>query len=183
MKPLKASHTGALTEVARDESIWTYHVHRLMDEPSVRAYVEKALEERERGTAYPWVLIDKETNRVAGTTRLGHLSVPDRRVQVGWTWLGKAFRGTGLNKAAKFELFRFCFETLVVERIEIKTDCLNRRARHSLEKLGVREEGVLRSHTVMHEGRRRDTVVYGLLRTEWEDVRRACFPEFSGFSG
>jgi len=97
----------------------------------------------------------------------GNVSVLDSRVEIGWSWIGLDFQGTGVNSEYKRLLLSFAFDKLKFIRVEFKTDVLNVKARRALEKIGAVEEGVLRSHTQMHHNRRRDTIYYSILQEEW----------------
>ncbi|WP_262507686.1 GNAT family N-acetyltransferase [Zunongwangia profunda] len=102
-----------------------------------------------------------------GSTSFGNYSEKDQRIEIGWTWLGKDFQGNGYNFQAKVLLLNYCFKTLALERVEAKTDVLNRAARNSLLKSGFVEEGILRSHTLLTNNRRRDTIYYSILKAEY----------------
>jgi RimJ/RimL family protein N-acetyltransferase len=101
----------------------------------------------------------------------GNLSEPDRRLEIGWSWLGAEFRGAGINRWAKYLLLRHAFEVLAAERVEFKTDVLNLPARRALSNIGAVGEGTLRSFNPMPGGRRRDAVFYSVLRAEWPQVQ------------
>jgi RimJ/RimL family protein N-acetyltransferase len=101
----------------------------------------------------------------------GNLSEPDRRLEIGWSWLGSDFRGRGINRWVKFLLLEHAFEDLGAERVEFKTDVLNLQARAGLRNIGAVEEGVLRSFNPMPDGRRRDAIYYSILRAEWPEVK------------
>ena len=116
-------------------------------------------------------IIDKQTNSLVGSTSIGNISERDKRVEIGWTWLGREFQGKGINDQAKYMLLKYCFEELHCERVEFKTDILNVPARNALKRIGAVEEGVLRSHTLMTNNRRRDTIYYSILRQEWENIK------------
>ena len=103
---------------------------------------------------------------------LVNVSTKDRRVEIGWTWLAVGSQGRGINTRAKYLLLEHCFESLSAHRVEFKTDAANRRARGALRKIGATPEGTLRSHTLMHDGRYRDTVYYSILEDEWPQVRK-----------
>jgi RimJ/RimL family protein N-acetyltransferase len=113
------------------------------------------------------VVIDKQSGKLLGSTGFGNYFPRDQRIEIGWTWLGKAFQGKGINAQMKSLMLQYAFDALGMLRVEFKTDVLNLAARHALLRLGATEEGVLRSHTLMTQGRRRDTIYYSFLRGEW----------------
>jgi RimJ/RimL family protein N-acetyltransferase len=116
-------------------------------------------------------IVDKGTGQAAGSMSFGNLSPNDLRLEIGWSWLGIAFQGKGINRWAKFLMMQHAFETLAAERVEFKTDVLNVQARHALRNIGATEEGVLRSYNPMPDGRRRDAIYYSVLRREWPAVK------------
>ena len=106
-----------------------------------------------------------------GSTSFGNISYRDSRIEIGWTWLGREFQGSGTNRQMKYLIFKHAFEVLGMQRVEIKTDVLNLPARYAVKKIGAVEEGILRSHTQMTHNRRRDTIFYSILRKEWDNVK------------
>jgi RimJ/RimL family protein N-acetyltransferase len=112
-------------------------------------------------------VIDKRSGKLLGSTGFGNYFPRDQRIEIGWTWLGKAFQGIGINAQMKSLMLQYAFEELEMLRVEFKTDVLNLPARQALLRLGAAEEGVLRSHTLMTQGRRRDTIYYSFLKGEW----------------
>jgi len=175
LRPLEKNDFDGLSQIAYDYDIWKFNVSRCMNDEELNEYITRLLEMRENGVLYPFVIIDKSKNQAAGSTSFGNISNKDRRLEIGGTWLGKRFQGTGLNKSCKYLLLKFVFEQLGFERAEFKTDVLNQQSRKALMKIGTQEEGILRSHTVMQDGRRRDTIYYSILEHEWEDIKNQRF--------
>ena len=171
LKPLSQEHLEELFLVSQNEKIWKYSTNNLTTKKALEEFISVALEERKAGSSYPFVICDKTKMAAAGSTRYGNISWKDKRIEIGWTWLGVDFQRTGLNRACKHVLLKYAFESLEMERVEFKTDVLNQQARQALLKIGAKEEGVLRSHTVMHDGRRRDTIYYSILKNERPGVR------------
>ena len=125
----------------------------------------------------PFTVIDKHTNEVVGSTSYLNISWFDNRVEIGSTWLGTAFIGTGVNRPAKFALLSYAFEVMKIDRVEVKTDNLNERSKAALLKIGMIPEGVLRSHMQVHSNRRRDTLFFSIIRGEWEERKQHFFPD------
>jgi RimJ/RimL family protein N-acetyltransferase len=176
--PTTLEHVSALSIIGKDPSVWAYFTTEQLDEKSMKDWVQLALSERNDKTRYAFTIIEKETGLVAGSTSYLAIALTDSRLEIGSTWMGKDFQGTGLNKHCKFLLFSYGFEKLNLQRIELKTDILNKQSRRAMEKLGAQEEGVLRSHMQMHHDRRRDTVYYSILADEWPEIREKIFGEF-----
>jgi RimJ/RimL family protein N-acetyltransferase len=101
----------------------------------------------------------------------GNMAEEHGRLEIGWSWLGRDFRGTQINKWSKYLMLAYAFEDLACERVEFKTDALNVRARKGLLKIGAKEEGTLRSYNLMPGNRRRDAVYYSILKHEWPQVK------------
>jgi RimJ/RimL family protein N-acetyltransferase len=166
-----------LLPLAQSKNIWKYFVKDLSAEEDMRTWITYLLAGREEGTRMPFVIIDKDTNEVCGATSFLNISFYDKRLEIGATWLGEAYMGTGVNKNAKFALLSYAFGVMKMERVEIKTDNLNERAKAALLKIGMIPEGVLRSHMLMHSDRRRDSIFYSILKAEWPQRRDSFFPE------
>ena len=171
LRLLQADDKDELRKIVFDEDTWTYFVSRIETEADLDAFVENGLRDIENGTRYVYIVIDKATNRIAGSMCYGNLSEADKKLEIGWSWLGREFRGSGLNKYTKLALLEQAFEELDCERVEFKTDVLNMRARKGLIKIGATEEGVLRSFNYMPDGRRRDAIFFSVLKNEWADVK------------
>ena len=175
LRPFQAGDTPALSAIALDEEIWRYMITRISNPQELEDWVQTVNEGYRQGTRYTFMIVDKATGKLAGSTSYGNISLPDSRLEIGWTWLSRAYRGSGLNRHCKFLLLRYAFEELQLERVELKGDALNTRSRRAMQKIGATEEGILRSHTLMHDGRRRDTVYYSILRPEWEPIKHSVF--------
>ena len=161
-----------LREVAFDPSIWAYFTVDISNEDDLRNFVYEAVKGFAEKQKVTFVIIDKQTNKAVGMSSFGNISFYDQRLEIGWSWLGSAYQGTGINQMCKNLLLGFAFEELGMVRVEFKTDVLNVKARKALLKIGTIEEGVLRSHTRMPHNRRRDTIYYSILNTEWEHLQK-----------
>jgi RimJ/RimL family protein N-acetyltransferase len=161
--------------IAKNKEIWKYFTKDLSEDIALEQWIDKALAERAIGKRMPFTIIDKDTKTVCGSTSYGNISFYDKRLEIGWTWLGIEYMGTGVNRHAKFALLSFAFEVMKMERVEVKTDNLNERAKTALIKIGMKPEGVLRSHMQMHSNRRRDSIYYSILKEEWETVKSLFF--------
>lgn len=176
MAPVTAADRQALSAIAFDPRIWTWTVKTIATPAELDAYIDDCVVQRERGVHFTFTIRDAGTGALAGASALGNYSAKDRRVEIGWTWLAPQFWGTKANAGAKAALLGLCFERLGLQRVEFKTDVRNLRARAALKKIGCTEEGILRSHTLMHDGRRRDTIYYSILRDEWPNTPLARDP-------
>ncbi|RIJ42733.1 GNAT family N-acetyltransferase [Pontibacter oryzae] len=182
---LRAFQPSDLTEmssIAFEEDIWRFMPTRISNHAELQVWADTVEKGFSAGTRYTFMIIDKATGRLAGSTSYGNISAADKRLEIGWTWLAKEFRGTGLNRHCKFLLLCHAFEKLEMDRVELKTDALNMRSRKAMLKLGAIEEGTLRSHTQMHDGRRRDTIYYSILRDEWAGIKQTIFADLTSFT-
>jgi len=170
--PLEAGHCDALCAVGLDPAIWRWTAGHVDSPAAMRAYVDKALARQAAGEALPFAIEEKASRTVVGCTRFGNIAPAHRRVEIGWTWFGVRWQGTGLNAEAKYLMLRHAFDGLGCVRVELKTDALNERSRRAIRGLGAVEEGVLRRHLVTSRGRVRDTVYYSIVDHEWPDVQR-----------
>ena len=175
LRLMQLTDIDALFAIAGPEVIWKYFTFKLNNKETLQQWMEAALQERSESKRMPFVIIDKDTHTVCGCTSFGNISFYDKRIEIGWTWLGTASMGTGINHHAKFVLLSYAFDVLQFERVEIKTDNLNERAKKALVHIGAAEEGVLRSHMLMPHGRRRDSVYYSILKEDWETVKMLYF--------
>lgn len=176
LRPLRAADFSSFLQLAgADPDMWYYFSYNLADEKQLERWFEIAFTEKSANTRRPFTIIDKASGQIAGSSSLGNISFHDKRAEIGWSWLGRDFRSTGLNKHAKYAMMRYAFETLGFERVEFKTDVENARARKGLQNVGGQEEGVLRSHMTMWNGRRRTSIYYSVLKSEWPGLQQTIF--------
>ena len=172
LAPLEITNIGDLQAIALEEvSLLQYSPSEIHLEEKLRQYVETAIEGKQKKIRYPLIIFDKLKGQYAGSTSFGNVSNKDLRLEIGWTWIGKNFQGTGLNQACKHLMLEYTFDTLSFERVEFKIDSRNLQSRRAVEKIGGIYEGELRSHTVMSDGFRRNTVYYSILKKEWPQIK------------
>lgn len=179
LRLLEETDFEALRKIAAPKEIWAYFTKDLSKDEELRQWIAEALQDRKLEKRMPFVIINKETNEICGSTSLGNIAFYDKRIEIGWTWLGTASMGTGINHHAKFVLLSYAFNIFRAERVEIKTDNLNTRAKKALIHIGCTEEGVLRSHMQMQDNRRRDSVFYSIIKNEWQDVQMLYFGDLA----
>jgi RimJ/RimL family protein N-acetyltransferase len=172
LRPLSPADRGPLSEIALDPDIWTYFVVMVSTAAEFDAFFDDMLTEQAAGRRTGFCITERGSGRTAGSMSFCNLAERDRRLEIGLSWLGRDFRGRGINRWAKWLMMRHAFEVMRAERVEFKTDRLNERARRGLRNVGAAEEGILRSYNFMPDGRRRDAVFYSVLRAEWPDVRQ-----------
>lgn len=171
LEPLSLEHLDDLARVAFDEEIWRWTSERALSPDELRAYVERALAAARPGTALPFATVSRAAGRAVGSTRFANFDPANRRVEIGWTWLGREWQRTALNTEAKLLMLAHAFEKLGCVRVELRTDVGNERSRAAIRRIGGFEEGVLRKHAITSTGRVRDDVYYSILDDEWPGVR------------
>jgi RimJ/RimL family protein N-acetyltransferase len=171
LEPLEFEHLEALCAVGLEESIWQWSPQKIKNREDLRGYVETALAERARGVSLPFVTIDKSRNKAVGSTRFGNIDVANLRAEIGWTWINPAWQRTFVNSQAKLLMLTHAFETWKCIRVELKTDALNEKSRNAILRLGAKQEGIFRQHVICDTGRRRDSVYFSILDSEWQGVK------------
>ncbi|NOU94349.1 GNAT family N-acetyltransferase [Paenibacillus sp. LMG 31456] len=169
--PMEASHITSLYEALNDPEIWTYSPPGMRSVDDMKTYVETALEERVRGVAMPFVILDMETDRLVGTTRFADISTHHRHLEIGWTALAREVWRTRVNTECKYLLLKHCFETLGTVRVQLKADSRNTRSLRAIERIGAISEGILRSHRILSDGYIRDSAYYSFIVSDWPDVK------------
>lgn len=167
----------SLLPLTKEKAIWTYFRNDLSDEDVFKNWIQKLRQEREEEKRAPFILIDKHTNEICGSASYTAISFPDKRVEIGSVWLGTAFMGTGIIRPVFFALLSYAFEVMKMERVEVRVDNLNERAKAAYLKVGMIPEGVLRSVDAIHGNRRRDVLYFSILRQEWGERKQSFFSE------
>lgn len=179
LRPIKETDLKALLYIAEDQpNLLQYSPSPFGTKKALKDYILKATEQRELGNRYPFIIYDKKSQSWAGTTSFGNISNANQRVEIGWTWIGKQFQRTGLNRNNKFLMLQYVFEVAEYQRLEFKTDVRNEQSRTAMEKIGAQEEGILRSHTLMTDKHRRDTIYYSILKEEWPNIKETIFKDY-----
>jgi RimJ/RimL family protein N-acetyltransferase len=171
LEPLAKAHLAALADVGLDEELWRWIPTPVRTRAEMAAYIETALDEQERGISLPFAIMEQATGRAIGSTRYGNIDRTHHRVEIGWTWVARAWQRTAVNTEAKYLSLRHAFETLGCLRVELKTDSLNERSRAAILRIGAREEGIFRNHMITASGRIRHTVYFSIVDSEWPAVK------------
>ncbi|KQX15993.1 GNAT family N-acetyltransferase [Flavobacterium sp. Root420] len=171
LRPLQESDVENLLEISINEpETWKYSLVGADGKENLINYIQSAIKAREEKREFPFIVFDKKSQKYAGSTRFYDIQLAYKTAQLGYTWYGSAFRGTGLNKHCKFLLLQFAFETLGLERVEFRADNSNKRSIAAMKSIGCKVEGVLRSHMPTTNSEvRRDSIVLSILKDEWFD--------------
>jgi len=170
--PLAKEHRDALVKASSDGKLWKLWFTTIPSEESVDDYIQQALADKQKGEALPFVVIDKETGQIIGSTRFCHAVPEHRRVEIGYTWYSKTFQRTAVNAECKLLLLTHAFETLDAIAVEFRTHWHNHPSRNAIAKLGAKQDGVLRNDSLEADGAYRDTVVFSIINSEWPSVRK-----------
>ncbi len=177
LRPLQKDDFGNLLPFAlKEPDTWKYSWISAAGESGLKNYLNIALESKAFGNEYPFIVFDKRTNEYAGSTRFYDINIPFKTLQLGYTWYGKKFQGTGLNKHCKFLLLSFAFEKIGMERVEFRADNNNERSIAAMKSIGCKVDGILRKNMPNREGGRRDSIVLSILKDEWSgSVKKKLF--------
>jgi len=171
--PLESSHEKDLLLAASDGKLWELWYTSVPSALSIKAYIDQAIKERSHQQSIPFVIIDNASGKVIGSTRYCSIDSKNKRLEIGYTWYSKSFQRTGVNTECKLLLLAYAFETLGAIAVEFKTNWHNIPSRNAIERLGAKQDGVLRNHRIDEEGIIRDTVVYSIINTEWKGVKKS----------
>ncbi|WP_164108195.1 MULTISPECIES: GNAT family N-acetyltransferase [Sphingobacterium] len=167
---LSEIHLDDLAQFSDHEpEIWKFSLEQPTSKQKMATYIANTLQKKKEGKEHAFIVFDKQQRETAGSTRLYEIDLNQKVCSIGYTWYGKKFQGTGLNKHAKYLLLKFAFDTLHMERIQFKADNENKRSIQALLSLGCTFEGLLRSNMYRADHTRRDSAVFSSLRAEWYD--------------
>lgn len=171
LRPLEVTDAEHLMDISLHEpETWEFSLVKADGQANLEKYIQLALKAKETEKEFPFVVYDKQSGKYAGSTRFYDINFEFKTLQLGYTWYGKDFRGTGLNKHCKYLLLRFAFETLGMERVEFRADANNQRSIAAMKSIGCTVEGILRSHMPTYGSEiRRESIILSILREEWFD--------------
>ncbi|TGN97811.1 GNAT family N-acetyltransferase [Burkholderia sp. USMB20] len=170
LRPLEASDRQALLDAAADGELWNLKVTVVPGEETVDAYLDTALQGRAAGTVMPFVIVERASGRVIGSTRFWKIDRKHRKLEIGHTWLSASAQRTRANTEAKWLLLAYAFDTLHCVRVQFTTDELNEKSRAAILRLGAKQEGIVRHERIMPDGRKRNSVRFSIIDDEWPEV-------------
>jgi len=172
LQPLAQAHLTGLQDAASDGELWNLFFTSVPRPEHMQNWLDTALSLQQKNDALPFVIVENFSGKVVGATRYCNIDAPSRRLEIGYTWYAKRVQRTAINTEAKLLLLRHAFEQLKCIAVEFRTDWLNKTSQRAIERLGAKQDGLLRNHKLMPDGRIRDTVVYSILNTEWFGVEQ-----------
>lgn len=169
--PLNLNYAQEIFDAIDSKDIWTYLPCSMENMDDMNIHVSEAIHEREIGSTIPFVVHDKELNRIVGMTRLQGISWEDKSLEIGYTWYSTEVWRTRVNTECKYLLLNYCFEYLKTNRVQFRVDRLNRRSIQAVLRIGAKEEGVFRKDRILYNGRIRDTAFFSIIDDEWPEVK------------
>ncbi len=170
LEPLAPSHRDGLVDAAEDGELWKLWYTFIPKPESMDAEIARRLALQAGGAMLPWTVLDA-AGKIAGMTTYMNVDAVNRRVEIGSTWYAQRVQRTGLNTQCKLLLLRHAFETLGCIAVEFRTHFFNHQSRRGIERLGAKQDGILRNHQIAPNGTLRDTVVYSIIASEWPTVQ------------
>ena len=172
LEPLGLQHKSELCDAIRDGELWKLWVTLVPHPDNIDGFFDFAKSSHATGFGLTFATINKVTGKVVGSTRFMRTELGHKRTEIGFTFLAKSAQRTAINTEAKLLMLTHAFEVLGLNRVEIVTDALNENSRLAILRLGAKEEGFLRSHMVMPDGRVRDSVMHSILKEDWTEVKK-----------
>lgn len=151
-----------------EPEIWTYSLVSAAGVTGMKTYVDFAIEQRHLRKEYPFIVFDKKAKAFAGSTRFYNIQLAFSTTILGYTWYGKKFQRTGLNRHCKLLMLDYAFEQWGMERVEFQADLRNEKSIQAMKDIGCTVEGIMRSTFPVHGGRR-DSIVLSIIKKEWYD--------------
>ena len=171
LEPLAQAHLDGIRAAASDGELWRLWYTSVPAPERTDAWLATALDMRERLGAMPFAVRDNASGAIVGSTRYFNVDAANRRLEIGHTWYAKRAQRTPINTECKVLLLTHAFEALRCIAVEFRTHWFNHASRKAIERLGAKQDGVLRNHQLMPDGSRRDTVVFSILDSEWPAVK------------
>ncbi len=171
LRPLETSDHDALVEAVREGDLHETAWYTSVPSPDgMAAEIDRRLGLCAKGEMVPFVAEDA-SGRVLGMTSYYDLSADVPRLHIGFTWNRPSAHGTGTNAESKLLLLQHAFETLGVFRVGLTTQWVNLQSRAAIERLGAKQDGVMRAVARYRNGALRDSVEYSIIEPEWPAVR------------
>lgn len=172
LEPLTLGHLDALCAVGLDPALWKFTTVNIRNRDEMRAYIEEAVRLQAAGSVMAFATRDKQSNKIVGSTRFADIQIAHRTMEIGWTWVATAFQRTAVNTEAKYLMLRHAFEQMGARRVMLKTDETNVKSRAAIARIGAKQEGILRNHMLVWDGRNRNSVIFSIIDSEWPEAKR-----------
>jgi RimJ/RimL family protein N-acetyltransferase len=171
LEPLAREHLPGLGAAIHDGELWKIPVTLVPHPDDLDSFLAVADARRNARQEVAFATIDLASGKVVGSTRFMKIDTRHRRVEIGFTFIAASWQRSHVNTEAKYLMMRHASETWKCARVEFVTDVLNDKSRQAILRLGAREEGVMRNHMIMRDGRHRDSVMHSVIDQEWSQVK------------
>lgn len=179
LEPLSRAHLTGLKAAITDGQLWQLMVTSVPHPDDVEAFYQDAVKAHQAGHALAFATINQATNQVVGSTRFMNANLLHHRLEIGFTFIAQSQQRTATNTEAKLLMLSHAFEQLQLNRVEFLTDYLNQRSRQAILRLGAKQEGILRNHMQMPDGRIRDSVIFSITQHEWPGIKALLLEKLS----
>ncbi|MCA6120816.1 GNAT family N-acetyltransferase [Bradyrhizobium sp. WSM 1704] len=170
LEPLSHDHLAGLTEAVKDGELSNLWYTAIPTPENMSREIDRRLGLQKAGSMLPFTVFDAD-GRIAGMSTYMNVDTPNRRVEIGSTWYAKRVQRSAVNTQCKLLLLTHAFEKLDCIAVEFRTHFFNHQSRRGIERLGAKQDGILRSHQIAPNGTLRDTVVYSIIASEWPTVK------------
>ena len=171
LQPLEYADFDVLLEYSENEpEIWEFNSGGANGKKNLEKYIANAIKNRESEKEYPFIVFDKKIGKFVGSTRFYGIFLEMKTIEIGYTWYGKKFQGSGINKNCKHLLLEFAFEKLEMERVAFAANSKNERSLNAMKSIGCVVEGVLRNCSTDAKGERIDATRLSIIKTEWNET-------------
>ncbi|MBQ4912804.1 GNAT family N-acetyltransferase [Maribacter sp. MMG018] len=167
IRPLSINDIDKIESISYNKELGEFGA-RVKSRNDLLDYFDFCLNSKKDKEIYPLLITSKENNNPIGITMFGNISFPSKRLEIGWTWIGHKFQGTGINAVCKELLLDYCFDILKLRRVEFKIDINNIKSQKAIEKIGAVKEGLLRNYNIQSYGESKGTFIYSILKEEWK---------------
>lgn len=171
LRTMTLTDIDAIFEAGNFSEIWTHLAITIQSREDAKHFVEQSLLNQQLGKEHPFVIIDNQTKRIIGGTKLMDLDLTHMRISLGFSWLTPAYWRSPINSNCKYLLMQYCFEVLQLNRVQIQADERNMRSRNAIARIGATQEGIFRDHMIRKDGTPRNTVIFSVIRPEWPMVK------------
>ena len=173
LEPLSLDHLDGIKEAVLDGELWKLWFTSIPSPETAEAYIRSALELRENAGWMAFVVREKATNKIIGSTRYCNVDEINQRLEIGYTWYAESYQRSAVNTECKYLLLTHAFEKLEAIAVEFRTHWHNHKSSAAIARLGAKQDGVLRNHTKSANGVYRDTVVFSIINLEWPVVKQS----------
>ncbi|HSB95143.1 MAG TPA: GNAT family protein [Spongiibacteraceae bacterium] len=171
LEPLAQQHAAGLAAVIEDGELWKIPVTVVPHPNDLDKFFDAAETAFQQRRELAFVTIDKISGAIVGSTRFRCIEAAHKRLEIGFTFIAQSRQRSYINTEAKYLMLRHAFEIWQCNRVELLTDVLNEKSRNAITRIGAQQEGILRSHMIMRDGRVRDSVLFSIVAHDWPTIK------------